>query len=167
MRTVVLVEGISDRVAVETLAARLGRDLAGEDVTVVPIGGAHAIGRVLRDLDGVRVAGLVDAGEQSSYRRALGTEAAGLFVCDRDLEDELIRALGTDRVEEVIAAHGDAQPWQTFQKQAQWRGRPPRDQLRRFMGSGGSRKTRYAGYLVEALDLAAVPRPLAELLAWL
>jgi hypothetical protein len=167
VRTVVLVEGISDRVAVETLAARLGRDLARDDVAVVPIGGAQAVGRVLRELNGVRVAGLVDAGEQDSYRRALGAEAAGLFVCDRDLEDELIRALGTERVEEVIAEHGDGQPWRTFQKQAQWRGRPPGDQLRRFMGSGGSRKTRYAGYLVEALDLDAVPRPLAELLAYL
>jgi hypothetical protein len=167
MRTVVLVEGVSDRVAVETLAARLGRDLLRDDITVVPIGGAQAIGRVLRELDGVRVAGLVDAGEQDPWRRALGPEAAGLFVCDRDLEDELIRALGTDRVEQVIGEHGDAQPWRTFQKQAQWRGRPPGDQLRRFMGSGGSRKTRYAEYLVDALDLSRVPPPLAELIAYL
>jgi hypothetical protein len=33
------------------------------------------------------------------------------------------------------------------------------------MGSGGSRKIRYARYLVEALDLAAVPRPLEGVLA--
>jgi hypothetical protein len=33
------------------------------------------------------------------------------------------------------------------------------------MGSGGRRKTRYARYLVEALDLDQVPRPLAALLA--
>jgi hypothetical protein len=32
------------------------------------------------------------------------------------------------------------------------------------MGSGGSRKIRYARLLVEALDPAAVPRPLAGVL---
>jgi hypothetical protein len=33
------------------------------------------------------------------------------------------------------------------------------------MGSGGRRKTRYARFLVEALDLARVPRPLDGVLA--
>jgi hypothetical protein len=33
------------------------------------------------------------------------------------------------------------------------------------MGSGGRRKTRYARYLVEALDLSEVPRPLEQVLA--
>src|SRR5262245_53720436 len=47
-RAVVLVEGESDRCAVEALAGRRGRDLAAERVAVVPIGGAQAIGRVLR-----------------------------------------------------------------------------------------------------------------------
>ena len=40
-----LVEGISDQRALEALAARRGRDLEAEGVSVVPIGGAHAIGR--------------------------------------------------------------------------------------------------------------------------
>jgi hypothetical protein len=39
-------------------------------------------------------------------------------------------------------------------------GRTNEEQLRRFMGSGGSRKIRYARLLVEALDLTQVPRPL-------
>ena len=45
-----------------------------------------------------------------------------------------------------------------------WRGRAASEQLRRFMGSGGSRKIRYARYLVEALKVDAVPRPLDRLL---
>lgn len=44
-RAVILVEGISDRVAVETLAERRGRELATQGVSVVPMGGAEAIGR--------------------------------------------------------------------------------------------------------------------------
>ena len=54
--------------------------------------------------------GLCDAAEADVYRRALATtdlEARGYFVCDADLEDELIRALGTERVEQVIAAEGE------------------------------------------------------------
>jgi len=178
--TTVIVEGISDRIAVETLAAKLGRDLDGEGISVVAIGGAQAIGNFLGRLGGqMRVAGLCDAGEEPGFRRALergglGTdlyraamEKLGFFVCVRDLEDELIRALGPDVVEEVVAEHGDLRPLRTLQKQAAWQGRPKQDQLRRFMGSGGRRKIRYARFLVDALDAAQVPRPLRGLLAYI
>jgi hypothetical protein len=174
----VLVEGVSDKVAVETLAARRGLDLDTEGIAVRAIGGAQAIRRELARLeDGVRVAGLCDAGEEGDFRRAL--EAAGLgsnltradmerlgfFVCERDLEDELIRALGAAGVEQVVETGGDLRSFRTLQKQPEWRGRPPEEQLRRFMGSGGSRKTRYARLLVEALEPERVPRPLASVLA--
>ena len=176
-RAVILVEGTSDRIAVETLAERRGRDLAAEGVSVVPIGGAQAIGRFLSRYHGVRLAGLVDAGEERDFKRALeragrgteltraGMEALGFYVCEADLEDELIRALGPDRVEELVAEHGDLRPLRTLQKQIAWDGRPLDQQLRRFMGSGGRRKIRYARYLVEALAPEQVPRPLDRVLA--
>jgi hypothetical protein len=180
-RAVVLVEGISDRVALETLAERRGRDLDGEAVSIMPIGGAQAIGRFLdrfgpQGLD-VRLAGLCDAGEEHDFRRGLeraglganltraDMERLGFYVCDADLEDELIRALGAAAVEQVVEAEGDLGPFGTLQKQAAWRGRPAEDQLRRFMGSGGSRKIRYARLLIDALDPSRVPRPLDGVLA--
>src|SRR5579872_2378261 len=49
-RATVLVEGISDQAALETLAVRLGRDLRTEEVVVEPMGGAHALGRHLKRL---------------------------------------------------------------------------------------------------------------------
>jgi hypothetical protein len=52
-----------------------------------------------------------------------------------------------------------------LQKEPAWRGQAVEAQLRRFMGSGGSRKLRYARLLVEALDLEDVPRPLLGVLA--
>ena len=176
VRAVVLVEGLSDRVAVEALALRHGRDLAAEGVSVVPIGGAQAIRRALDlygppDLD-LALAGLCDVGEERSYRRGLeraglgsdltreGMERLGFYVCEADLEDELIRALGPDAVEHVVETRGDIAPFRTLQKQPEWRGRPLHDQLRRFFGSGGRRKIRYARFLVEALELDRVPRPL-------
>jgi hypothetical protein len=77
----------------------------------------------------------------------------------------LIRALGADEVLRVLDAHGDLGPFRTLQKQPSWRGRPVEEQLRRFMGSGGSRKIQYARHLVEALDLGRVPAPLDGVLA--
>jgi hypothetical protein len=67
-------------------------------------------------------------------------------------------------VEEVVDAQGDLGPFRTLQKQPAWRGQPREEQLRRFMGSGGSRKIRYARLLVDALEPDQVPRPLDLLL---
>ena len=50
---IVLVEGTSDRRAVETLARRRGRDLQAEGVAIVPMGGYGNLPRLLgqyRDL---------------------------------------------------------------------------------------------------------------------
>jgi hypothetical protein len=171
-RAVVLVEGTSDQVALRTLAQRRGRDLDAEGVAVVPMGGAQSIARFLqrfgpRGLD-VRLAGLCDAGEEREFRRALeraGMEWLGFYVCVVDLEDELIRALGAPAVEEVVEAQGELGAFRTLQKQPAWRGRPVEEQLRRFMGSGGRRKIRYARLLVETLDLTQIPRPLGRVLA--
>jgi len=176
-RWLVLVEGPSDRVALETLAARCGHDLEGGRIDVVSIGGAHAIGRVLSGLaPGVRVAGLCDEGEIGAFGRALervglgpaGTpfelEELGFYICRPDLEGELIRSLGPSGVEAVLARSGKLSSFRTFQKQPQWNGRPVEDQLRRFFGSSAG-KIRHAPLLVEAVDLERVPSPLAELLA--
>ena len=180
-RTVVLVEGVSDRHAIETLAERHGRDLAAEGVAVVAMGGAQAIGRFLELYGprgrGLELAGLCDVQEEDEFRRGLersglgsrltraDMERLGFYVCVADLEDELIRALGAAGVEKVVDAQGDLGAFRTLQKQPAWAGRPTGEQLRRFMGSGGSRKIRYARLLVEALDPARVPRPLDRVLA--
>lgn len=181
VQAVVLVEGISDRCALAALAERRGRNLEAEGISVVPIGGAQAIGRFLRvfgpqSLD-IKVAGLCDAAEEGDFRRGLeragfggGLERAdlerlGFYVCVADLEDELIRALGADAVEEVVDAQGELGSFRTLQKQPAWQGRGTEEQLRRFMGSGGRRKIRYARLLVEVLDLTQVPRPLDRVLA--
>jgi hypothetical protein len=179
-RAVVLVEGVSDRVALETLAARRGRDLDAEGVSILAIGGAQAIGNVLQVIRAqereVRLAGLCDAGEERGFQHALeraglgsgltreSMEELGFYVCEADLEDELIRALGAAAVEEVLARNGDLGSFRTFQKQPQWHGRPTEGQLRRFFGSSAG-KIKYARLLVDALDLTHVPRPLDGVLA--
>ena len=80
--------------------------------------------------------------------------------------DHMLEQLGRHaRFDLEIEANGDLGPFRTLQKQAAWRGRPTDQQLRRFMGSGGSRKARYARILVDALDPERVPPPLAGALA--
>ena len=180
-RAIVLVEGLSDQIALETLAVRRGRSLEREGVVVVPIGGAQAIGRFLGEFRSrrpdVTLAGLCDAGEEQVFRRGLERagygsqltrrelERLGFHVCIENLEDELIRALGPARVEAVLDSHGDLRSFHTFQKQPAWRGQRVDRQLRRFLHSADRRSLRYAQLFVEALDLARVPRPLDGALA--
>lgn len=179
-RTVVLVEGVSDRRALVTLARRRGHDLAPAGVAIVAMGGSKNV-RYAVDRFGpagldLRLAGLVDAPEEGDYRRALERagltlgatraelERLGFFLCEADLEDELIRALGPARVEAILEARGDLSRFRTLQRQPAQRGRPVEAQLRRFMGTKGGRKEAYAAHLVDALDLEEMPRPLDLLL---
>ena len=178
---IVLVEGVSDQAAVATLAARHGRDLSGEDVFVVPMGGATNIGHFLAVFGprgfGVRLAGLCDEGEEPAFRRGLeraglapgpgrsGLERLGFFVCVTDLEDELIRALGVAATEQLIQEQGELGSFRTFAKQPAQRARPREQQLRRFLGTRSGRKIRYGQVLAGALELTRVPRPLAGVLA--
>jgi hypothetical protein len=181
-RAVVLVEGTSDQVALEALAERRGRNLDAEGVSIVPMGGATTIGHFL-DLLGpqgfdVRLAGLCDAGEEGDFQRGLeraglgsnltraDMEPLGFYVCVADLEDELIRSLGSAAVEEIVDAQGELGSFRIFQMQPAQRGRTNEAQLRRFMGTRSGRKTHYARLLVEALDLTQAPRPLDGVLAY-
>jgi len=165
---VVLVEGMSDQAAVQTLAERSGRDLHADGVFVVPMGGATNVGHFV-DLFGpggfgVRLAGLCDQGEERDFRR--GLDGAGpYFVCVADLEDELIRALGTGPVEDLVEAEGESGPFLTFTRQPAHRHTARDQQLRRFMGTRSGRKIRYGHLLAAALDLTLIPAPLAGLLS--
>ncbi|MFY1693180.1 TOPRIM nucleotidyl transferase/hydrolase domain-containing protein [Plantactinospora sp. WMMB782] len=176
-----LVEGISDQIAVETAAVCRGLDLDAERVVVVPIGGAHAIGRFLTRLGPpplrVRLAGLCDLAEAEIFRRGLRTAGVGVpdsdaelarlgfQVCVEDLEDELIRAVGVEGVEALFDSQGALGSFRSLQSQPAWRGRNTEGQMRRFLGSGSRRKSRYARLLVEAaVARNALPRPLDALL---
>jgi hypothetical protein len=175
-RAVVLVEGDSDRLALEALAARRARDLAAEGVAVMGIGGATNIRRFLDRFGphglGLPVAGMCDLAEEGFFRRGLQEaglagkgsrdelEANGFYVCEPDLEGELIRALGTAGVEAVIEAEGELGWLRLMQRQPAQQGRTAHQQLHRFMGTRAGRKAAYARRLVEALDPERIPAPL-------
>jgi hypothetical protein len=181
LRTVVLVEGVSDQLAVTALAERWDRDLLAEGVAVLPMQGATNIGHFLQKygplgLD-VGLAGLCDVAEMRFLQRGfervgLGTVASRreledhrFYVCDADLEDELIRALGVGAMEQILAENGDLASFRILQQQPAQQGKSDQARLRRFMGTRGGRKIHYAPMLVAALPLADIPRPLADLIA--
>jgi hypothetical protein len=171
VRAAVLLEGPSDAAAVGALAACRGRNLAAEGVCVLPMGGAMNVGRFARLVGppglGLRLTGLCDERERRYYARGwerAGAAQQGFFVCAADLEDELIRALGVPRVEELVRAEGDLRALRTFLSQPAQRGRGAQQQLRRFLGTKKGRKIRYGRVLVEALDPDGVPAPLDGLL---
>jgi len=180
-RQIVLVEGTSDKAALDVLAERRGHALGPGGLHVVAMGGATSIGHFLELLGphgrNVRLAGLCDAGQQGYLRYALergglGTcssgaelEALGFHLCTADLEDELIRAVGSATVEQIIQAQGELQSFSRFQKQPAQRWRSTDQQLHRFMGTRSGRKARYARLLAQTLDLDRIPRPLDRVLS--
>lgn len=189
MSVVVLLEGASD---VNALRALLGA--RGIDADAVELINLHGITNIRTALAAVRrrtgiaepeILGLCDAGELHVVQRAMtaapgappsaesplgGLPSAdelaerGFFVCRADLEDELIRALGTGGVLEVFDRLGLRAKFEAFGQQLVWRGRPLPDQLHRFAGIASGRKIWLAGELAAALSPDQIPDPLARLL---
>ena len=157
---VIAVEGTSDRDVLAAIAHRRGRDLAAEGIEIVPIGGAHAIRRFVAGLGSdARVRGLCDANEAHLFRRVLDD----VQVCTPDLEGELIRALGAERVLELV----DRRSFRVLQLQPAQRGRPLETQLHRWLRSISDRGPRYLPLLVgAALDADCVPQPLEAVLGY-
>lgn len=176
--SIILVEGASDRAAIEALARRRGRDLGAEGVAVIAMAGATNA-RTFLDLLGpagydVRLVGLCDEREERTIRNAaeqagLGRELdradlqqLGLFVCVRDLEDELIRALGVDAMLGIIRSQGDLGRFRSFQNQPAQIHKTIEDQIWRWLGN---HKIRYAPLMIAALAPDRVPAPIEGVMA--
>lgn len=176
-RAAILVEGASDRRAIAALARRMGRDLEAEGVALVATAGATNIRRFLEVLGpgghGVELAGLCDENEEAEFSRALEDaglgadmdrklmESLGFHVCVKDLEDELVRAIGTEAMVQLIEAQGQLRRLRSFQNQPAQRHKTVEQQIWRWLGN---HKIRYAPLMAEALDLNRIPRPLAGVL---
>lgn len=176
-RTVVLLEGVSD-IAALTAVARTSRvDL--EHVDLVDLGGVTNVRRELSQLHrtsgDVEIFGLCDAPEARFVEQALNEvgrivrdasdlAAYGFFVCQADLEEELIRALGTEHTVAVIEELGLDAKLATLRQQPAWQDRPLAEQLHRFCGVASGRKELLAGALAAALGPDEVPEPLQALI---
>ena len=175
-RAVVLFEGRSDSLAFRALARR--RSAPVDDLELLELGGITNLRRQLLALqDGgvARVFGLYDAAEGryvSGVLRGAGMigdgvedlRSVGFFGCERDLEDEVIRAAGPDMVLETLAARDELTRFRVFQGQPAQRERRIEHQLHRFAGTAAGRKARFAADVIDLVPLERMPRPLTELL---
>ena len=183
-RAAILVEGWSDEAAVEAAARTCGVALAEDRIVVMPLGGITNLGKFAEALAAshpdLRLGGLYDASEERIALRALQraglarageaatrAEAArsGFFACDADLEDELIRAAGTDLVERLLRDEDELASFRRLQRMPEHRERDLHRQLKRFMGTRAGRKARFACLMAAALAPDRVPAPLHDVLA--
>ncbi len=172
----VLVEGRSDRAALAVPIARRGLERA---VDVREMGGATNVRRHLHaavtDAGTRRVLGLCDEAEAAFFRRALAAEGAragtaqemaalGFHTCVRDLEDELLRALGADGVRGVLEHLDLDGAFDRFSRQRAWTDQPLDARLHRFAGAVSGRKALLAAALTTALPDERLPDPMRRLL---
>jgi hypothetical protein len=179
-RKVILVEGISDVLAIRAMAIRAGRNLDAEGITLLSLEGGGGLDSYVKLLGpsglGLELLGLCDADQEGQWAKWLEAaglghsldrakmEAIGFFVCDRDLEDELIRAVSVADVIQLIANEGEDAAFKAFIKAPAHSSKAPDDQIRSFFGKSG-RKARYAPLLVDATPSGSEPRSLQEVLS--
>ncbi|MFE6734752.1 ATP-dependent endonuclease [Microbacterium sp. NPDC057650] len=172
-RTVVLFEGRSDRLAFEVVARRLAVEVAGE--ALVELGGITNLRNFLIPMQGTdaRVLGLYDGAERQYVARVLrdlgmlqgdDLARAGFFGCERDLEEEVIRAAGSELVLETLATRGELGRFRVFQRQPAQRVRSIEEQLHRFAGTASGRKSRFAADVIDVVPIARMPAALVRLL---
>ena len=146
------------------VARRQGRTLEG--VAIQVLGGATKVeaqvSRYRALNDRTAMVGLCDANEAPLFHGCEGLDE--VEVCDANLEDELLRAVGLDRMVDFISSQGELAAFETFQKQPPWRDRPLQPQLMRFWGTRARRKTRYAEELVSWISDERMPTPLVRVL---
>lgn len=175
MRTVALFEGRSDSLAFRALARR--RAVPLDAVALVELDGITNLRRALTDLraERARVRGLYDAAEGRYVAGVLhdvgiladtaeDPSVAGFFGCERDLEDEVIRAAGAELVLQTLAACGELTRFRVFQGQPAQRERTVEQQLHRFAGTAAGRKARFAADVIDAVPPDRIPSPLIALL---
>jgi hypothetical protein len=178
-RVWVLLEGASDVAALRVVAGRAGVSLADQGVHLADMHGATNIRRHLvaaaEAADSPRVLGMCDAPEAPYFVRALRrvgcpVESAselpwwGFQVCERDLEDELMRDLGEQGIRDVLEGLGLTQRLAMLTQQPAWVSGTFHEQVHRFAGAASGRKELMAGAMAEALDMDQLPKPLAGLL---
>ena len=154
--TVILVEGESDRLALEVLGERMGVLLP----RIRSVGGAGGARRAALSHRDEVILGLVDVNERSQFEGVVSS----VFICDPDLEGELIRALTPEGVLAVIADEGELESFRRLQQQVAQRSAPIESQLARFFGGRSGNKHRYAPLMAAAVPIDRIPRPLRALI---
>lgn len=175
--TVVVVEGPSDLLALREFAECSGILLDAKGIAVLSLEGADVFGTYLTLLGpgglDLQIRGVCDADRETRWRTELNRvgvpvtdraslNAAGVHVCDPDLEAELLGALTIAEVEQVFIEDGGLQEFQTFAQQPANSQRSLDEQQLQFVKKG---KVRWAPLLAAAIDVQHIPAPMVQVLA--
>jgi len=177
-RTVIVVEGPGDRMALNCFAETLDVDLDARGASIVEMDGADLF-ETLRTLLGppglgIRILGLCDQDREQSWSEVLlgagnytgdrsTLEQHGVYVLDPDIEGVLVATLGDAETEQAITDAGMASKLQKFRNQPANAGMPAHDQLLAFVRHK-RQKTVLPPILASNLAAEAVPGPIARLL---
>lgn len=176
-RTVVFVEGPSDYLAVREAARRSGVDLDARGVAIVSLQGAGLLAIYLKLLGpnglDLKLLGLCDLDAEADWQTKLTAagvpvadratmNASGFYVCDTDLEDELVRALGDAEVQAILTQENEAANFAAFASDPARQGLSLSEQLVAF---ARKRKVRWSPRLAAGLTAATAPPPISDLLS--
>lgn len=178
--TVILVEGISDLLAIRMLARRSDRDLDSAGATLLSLDGGGLFVHYLalfgpNGLD-LRLLGLVDADHEQTWSIALtnagvpiadrgALNAAGVQVCVPDLEGEFVVALGTQRVAELLDEESQTADFEAWIVQKGLVQVSPERRQAAWIGRSSASKVFWAPVLAENTPLDDIPAPLSALLS--
>ncbi len=174
--TVILLEGHSDLLAIRVLARALDVDLDARGISLLSLDGAGSVVHYLSLFGpaglGLTLRGLCDADHEETWRTRLqdaGIEvtdraamnAVGFQVADADLEEELIGALGTQRVSELIEKENADQAFANFTQQGAIARLSLAEQQHDFLHK---QSVRWAPVLAADLSVEDIPQPIRDLL---
>ena len=174
--TVILLEGHSDLLAIRVLARALDVDLDARGISLLSLDGAGSVVHYLSLFGpaglGLTLRGLCDADHEETWRTRLqdaGIEvtdraamnAVGFQVADADLEEELIGALGTQRVSELIEKENADQAFANFTQQGAIARLSLAEQQHDFLHK---QSVRWAPVLADDLSVEDIPQPIRDLL---
>jgi energy-coupling factor transporter ATP-binding protein EcfA2 len=177
--TVIVVEGFSDLLVLRTAAERLGVQLDARSVSVIAMEGETLFKHYLQLLgpQGLQVSlrGLCDADAEGNWIKQLtdaglavtdraGLNGLGFQVCDPDLEAELLAALSTTEVEQLLDRDGALAHYTAFRELPQNTGSPAAQLQSAFVKKD---KIRWAPLLATAIALGEMPAPVTAILAGL
>ena len=165
--SVIAVEGPSDRIIVDKVAAAIGFDLDRHDVVLVETQGCGDM-KVMETIFGsggfdIPLYELIDADAADDAARRLGVSEAGLearsvFVSDRDLEDEYVRAIGARRLWDKFKATHTFSRSVLEQCETDADGYPTEDALAQFIRAKSKRKIPAALVAASLIDAENAPR---------
>lgn len=175
-RTVLLVEGPSDYLAVREAARVLGVDLDANGAAIVSLQGAGLLETYLRLLGpsglDLELAGLCDLDAETDWQAKLASagfqindratmNSAGFYVCDADLEAELVAAHGDQSVLNIIHQDGEGPRFTALANDPRYQGLTQTQLLEVFARKN---KVRRSPRFMGALSPQAIPQPVRDLL---